>query len=269
VGRQQHAERRAQAGLGVDVDGAAGPGHDAVHGGQAEPGAAPLRLGREERLEQPVQGGPVHAHAGVGHPEPDVAAGRQGRPPGGVGLVDLDVAGVDGQPAAARHRVARVHGQVDQYLLELAPVGLDRPQRRLRADGQLDVLDQRAVQQLARALHGPVEVEHLGPGHLVPGEREQLPGQPGRLLGRHPDLLDVVQHGGQLGVGLGQRLDLLGGEVGVALDHVEQVVEVVRDPAHQLAQALQPLGLLGPALGPLPFRVALDPPVTGGPRVES
>src|SRR6202012_4743225 len=111
-------------------------------------------------------------------PEPEVPARVQARPAGGVGLVDLDVAGVDGQPAATRHRVPRVHGQVEQYLLQLAAVGLDRPQLRVRVDAQLDVLAQRPAQQFHGALHGLVEVEHLGPGHLVPGEREQLAGPP-------------------------------------------------------------------------------------------
>ena len=81
------------------------------------------------------------------------------------------------------------------------------------------------------------------------GEGQQLAGQPDRLLSGHPDLLDVV---GQVrrkpSVGLRERLDLLGGVVGVALDDVEQVVEVVRDAADQLPQALQPLGLLQPPL---------------------
>src|ERR1700753_930887 len=53
AGGQQHADRGTQAWLGVDVDGAAGPGDDAVHGGQAQPGPAALGLGREERLRTP------------------------------------------------------------------------------------------------------------------------------------------------------------------------------------------------------------------------
>ena len=46
----------------------------------------------------------------------------------GIALVQLDVAGLDGQPAAGRHGVPGVDRQVQQDLLDLAGVGLDRPQ---------------------------------------------------------------------------------------------------------------------------------------------
>ena len=42
------------------------------------------------------------------------------------------VAGLDGQLAAVRHGVARVDGEVEQRVLELRRVGLDRPQARRR-----------------------------------------------------------------------------------------------------------------------------------------
>ena len=62
-----------------------------------------------------------------------------------------------------------------------------------------------------------------------------------RLLRGHPDLLDVVEYLRQPRVRRREWLDLLGGVVGIALDHVEQVVEVVGDPADELPEAFQPL----------------------------
>lgn len=57
-------------------------------------------------------------------------------------------------------------------------------------------------------------------------------------------------------VRFGRRSEFLGGELRVVEDHRQQVVEVVRDPAGQLTQALQALGLGQPFL-----RLVLPPPV--------
>ncbi len=121
------------------------------------------------------------------------------------------------------------------------------------------MLPQGAPEQLPGLLHRLVEVQDLRPDDLVASKGEELAGQPGRLLRGHPDLLDVVEHRFQPRVRRRQRLDLLGGEVGITLDHVEQVVEVVRDPAHELPEALQPLRLLLPPLGALLLRDGPQP----------
>ena len=64
----------------------------------------------------------VHALAGVGHLEHDVAAGATSWARCCCGL-DRRLARADGQRAAARHRVARVDDQVQQHLLHLRAVG--------------------------------------------------------------------------------------------------------------------------------------------------
>jgi hypothetical protein len=89
--------------------------------------------------------------AGVGDLQPGVAAWGEARPALGVGLVHGDVRGVDGELPAAGHRVAGVDGEVDQNLLELPGVGLDRPQVIGECDGQGDVLAEGAAQQLLQA----------------------------------------------------------------------------------------------------------------------
>ena len=78
-----------------------------------EPEADALVASREERFEDPGERLLVHADARVRDDE-----------------LDGTVAGVarrDRQPAAVRHRVARVHGQVDDDLLDLARVGANDP----------------------------------------------------------------------------------------------------------------------------------------------
>ena len=65
-------------------------------------------------------------------------------------------------------------------------------------------------------------------------------GQPGSPVGGPHDLLDV-RPDGLPGFTRPVPLRLLGHEDRVAGDHAEQVVEVMRHPARELPQALQPL----------------------------
>ena len=89
-----------------------------------------------------------------------------------------------GEPAAVGHRVAGVDGEVDQHLLDLAGVGLDRPQVGRDASLQLDVLAERAAQQLLELGDDVVEVEHLRLHDFAAAEDQQLAGQRGRALAR-------------------------------------------------------------------------------------
>src|SRR5436190_84947 len=66
VERQVHLEGRAATRLRVDPDRSAALLHDAVHGREPEAGAHTRLLRREERLEDPLPRGVVHACAGVG-----------------------------------------------------------------------------------------------------------------------------------------------------------------------------------------------------------
>jgi hypothetical protein len=71
---------------------------------------------------------------------------------------------------------------------------------------------------------------------LTTSRRLNISSWRGGPIGGAADLLDVVAHrvvGGQLARG----------EADAGEDHRQQVVEVVRDPARELADALQPLGL--------------------------
>ncbi len=178
-GRQHHGARGAEAGLRVEPDIAAGLGDDPVDRGQPEAGALALGLGGEERLEHPLERGRIHPVSVVAHAQADVAPRLEAGPRARVALVDVDVRGLDQQPAASRHRVAGVHGQVDQDLLHLARVGEYRPQVVLERRAQLDVLAEAAPQQLMSVADGLVEADHLGMDHLAAGKGEQLMGQLG------------------------------------------------------------------------------------------
>ena len=222
--------------LAVDTDVAIALLHDAVDGGEAEAGAVARALGGEERLEEPRLDGTVHADAVVAHGQRHVGAWIyprvEGRILGGQG----DVRRLDGEPAAVGHRVARVHREVDDHLFELARIHPHPPGVRRRHEGQVDVLSDQPLEEIRRVLDQLVQVEHLRLEHLLAAEREQLVRER-RRAGR--GLVDEVELAPQRVA----RRHPSEGELAPAADHGQQVVEIVRDAARQLADALHPLGV--------------------------
>ena len=91
-----------------------------------------------------------------------------------------------------------------------------------------------------------VNVEDLRACYLSPGEGEQLAGQARSVFGGLPDLPKVAASRLQAlrPVGFGRCAQFLRHERRVVEDHGEDVIEVVRDPACQLAEVLHALGLL-------------------------
>ena len=102
--------------------------------------------------------------------------------------------------------------------------------------GEIDVLADQPPQHLEHALHGLVQVEHLGGDGLLAGKGQQLPGEVGGALGRLPDFL-------QVGVERLRRVHLLQRQLRVAEDHAQHVVEIVGHAAGQPAHGFHLLGL--------------------------
>ncbi len=115
-----------------------------------------------------------------------------------------------------------------------------RPSAELGPD--LDPLAQRAVEQVDHPADLGVEVDHLGLERLAAGEGEQLAGQ-GR--GAAGGLDDRVGEADPLVLGDPRTAQ----DVGRALDDGQQIVEIVGDPAGQLAERLHLLGLAQLLLG--------------------
>ena len=96
-------------------------------------------------------------------------------------------------------------------------------------------------------MHDVVDVEDLRRQHLLPAEREELTCQRRRSLPGLPDLLDRLPQ-------LGAFADVIEEQIAVAVDDRQQVVEVVRHAARELAERvhflrLTQLGLEMPPLG--------------------
>ena len=99
------------------------------------------------------------------------------------------------------------------------------------------------MQQLLDPRDDLVEVQRPRLHDVAAGEGQQLTGELGRAFGGELDLPDVIAD--RLPVDRQAILGyLLVDERRVVRDDGEQVVEVVGDPAGELAQALQPLRLL-------------------------
>ena len=231
---QEDVEGGAAAEFAVHLDMAAGELDDAADGGQAEAGPFARSLGGEQGLEDacPDIGG--HADAGVADGQQDIGAGA-GVIGLGIGFVERDIVGHDGEPAAFGHGVAGVDGQVQDHLLHLPRIDLDRFQCRGEDGGQQDVVADQAAQHLLRVAHSDVEVEDLRLHRLLAAERQQLAGQRLGALARLANLAD--QFLGRFVKRLTAQQDFA-----VAEDDGEEIVEIVSDAAGELAEQLHFLG---------------------------
>jgi len=79
----------------------------------------------KEGLEDPGPCVRVHARSGVGDPQHHVRAADLSRVLRGVPLVEVDGGRLDRDPSAVRHGIPGVDDEIDDHLLDLAPIGLD------------------------------------------------------------------------------------------------------------------------------------------------
>ena len=185
--RQIDAERRAAADLGLDVDHAAGVGHDLVHDREAEPRAVSRFLRREERLEDPGRRCAIHPVTGVGHRQADVVVGHRGALHVVRRRSHRDVRELDLQRAAARHRVARVDHEVEQHLLDLPAIAANGRDLAVDLRDQPDVLAEHAPHHLLGRQDEVVEHQHARRHGLPAAEGEQLLGELGRAVDGRQD----------------------------------------------------------------------------------
>ena len=182
-------------------------------------------------------------------PVPAVPDDQAHARPDGVTLVELklsrgDLGELDGERAARRHRVARVHGQIEKDLFDLGRVRLDRRRVGGRPHVQLDVLADQALEDGLETLHELVQVEDARLQHLLAAQGQELPGERGCAIRRVRDQVDIAP------------LRILGGELheqegGPARDDGQEIVEVVGHAAGQSAHRLHLLRLAELGLGVL------------------
>ena len=91
---------------------------------------------------------------------------------GRVCLVDDRVRRRDPWPAAVRHGIAGVDGEIEQHLLDLVRVDADLAERRVDGRLQEDVLTEDALQHPLDVSDHPAERDDTRLEHLLPAERE-------------------------------------------------------------------------------------------------
>ena len=117
-------ERRPVLRFGVHPDRPPALLHDPVHRGQPQPGAEMRLLGREEGLEDSLARGRIHPVSGVRNGQHGVPPGVEVEPMMRRPGVDGGGGRLDGQPAAAGHRVPGVDDEVHHHLAQLIGVSV-------------------------------------------------------------------------------------------------------------------------------------------------
>jgi hypothetical protein len=88
----------------------------------------------------------------------------------GMCLVERDLGHGDGELAALRHRVACVHRQIHDHLLQLPAIGAHRHREIVAVALELDVLADQSAQHAVHLLDHRVHVQHLEREHVAPPE---------------------------------------------------------------------------------------------------
>ena len=142
----------------------------------------------------------------------------------------------DRHHAAVGHRISRVDHEIDDDLLQLHGISHQRARRRINLRLDHHALADQTAQHAVGVGDDGAQVDRRKAQRLLAREGEQLVRQRRGVFGGSPDLDEIAP----------ERLvgaDLPGQHVGVAQDHGQRVVEVVRDAAGQLSDRFQLLRL--------------------------
>ena len=96
-----------------------------VDDGQAQAGSFARFLGGEKGLKNVGLNLAAHSNTGITDGEDHILARRDLGMASGKNFLKFDVSGLDGQPAALGHGIARIYRQVQDHLFHLSGIGLD------------------------------------------------------------------------------------------------------------------------------------------------
>ena len=193
---------------------------EAVNLRKAETGSLADRLGGEEGIEYLAQNVIRNSDTGILNPDQDP-----------VGLL---VFRGNGDNAAVRHRVPGIDDQIDQRRFKLREIRDHRPYGILDIELQRDGISEAAVEDVAQRRDPPGKVDRLGIDALPPRKCQQLAGQRRGALGSRLDCTE----GFETRIGRQVLLDAMN----VARNDHQEIVEVMRDAAGQLAKRIHLLG---------------------------
>ncbi len=172
---------------------------EAVDLAQPEAGALPWLLGGEERIERLRLHLARHAGAGVAHRYLDIVSDRDIGIVLRVALVDEGAAGLDRQLALAvrdgvAHGILGVDHEVENRCLHLARVDLNLPKSGTVDNFEIDVLANRAPEELRHSADQLIDVDRAGIERLAPCKCKQPLRQRGRPLRAARGIGDGARH---------------------------------------------------------------------------
>ena len=239
-------DRSSASGLAVDGDVTATLLDDAVADGKAQARPLPEGLGREEGFEDAVENLLGHSGSGVGDRDKNVLSGDGADARPAIGLIEDGVAGLDRERSAMRSRVAGVHGEVHDDLLELRRIGGDAAGVGREKRAELEVLADEAADEGLEVGDDLAGTDRAGIGGLLACEGQELAGEAGSAI---RGFLDV---GERLAGGM-SRLELAQCKLEVVEHRHEHVVEVVGDASREASDPLHFLGMQQLRFEPLAF----------------
>ncbi len=210
--------------------------HNAMDRGKPQARAFAHILGGVERVEYAAKHLRAHPAAGVRHLQADKLARTRFETLARGGLVEYRQAGGNVNRSAARHGVPGVERQIDEDLFHVPLVRARRRQVRLAIKMQLISLADELAQHLGQSLHRSRKSNGFELHGLLVAERQQPARQGRRALAGLGDARDGFR-GGSRAQGFAAQ------QIRVALDHRQQVVELVRDARGQASYGLQLLRL--------------------------
>ena len=152
------------------------------------------------------------------------------------------------------HGVACVDYQIQNNLFDLSGVGFYAVQLRIQHEREFDVLLDQASQHLVEVADRLVDIQDHGLDHLLTAQHQELARERG---GTVAGLLDLLQ---APAIGFGQ-IGTLEQQIAVAVNHGEQVIEVVGHAAGEQDRSLPCAGIAAVAFrsgpehpGQPPFR---------------
>src|SRR5262245_3095336 len=133
--------------------------------------------------------------------------------------------------AFALHCIARIDADIDQRKLEFAGIDLDWPEAILEMRVEMNIATERAGKDFLHAFDVPNDIDRFRIDRALPRKRQQM----SRQRRAAPDGLPHARHDPRTL----RRIDLALQELNAARHDREQIVEVMRDAAGELAERFQ------------------------------
>src|SRR6516162_4715984 len=156
--------------MAVDKHEAAGLFDDAVYRRQPEPGSGAQFLRRKKRIENAPDIAAGDPDAGIGYLDQHVVARRHHLVPAPLSLRRVKIHRANGQGPTAGHGVPSIDREVDDDLLELTLVNLDRAKVAPVHNFELDILADQTPQQVRQIDQHIGDIENPWLQCLLPRE---------------------------------------------------------------------------------------------------